>query len=128
MKHLRHPVVRLDLGGAGVESEPEALHERFGDPRPVEIGARKQVRVVVAGRAVHLSQYRDAGEQIALALEPGGEDRHFLAEGGGARRLPVGARQHGTGRVPVGENAQRLDQLADGRQQHPARASSSISA
>jgi fumarate hydratase class II len=88
-------VVGLDLGGERVGFEPKAGEEARCPFRPGDVGTDETVGVVVADRAAELGAERSAFEPCAGVAEAGGEDGPLLAEGGGARRLAVGAREHG---------------------------------
>jgi hypothetical protein len=49
---LAYPVVRFDLGGVFVEDQPLRFDEAAADRRPVDLGERRDMRVVVANGAI----------------------------------------------------------------------------
>ena len=92
---LRLPVVGLDLGGQGIPREPQAGHERAGDPRPVRVRCGGGVGREGSGGAVELAQELGAGHALHLTVQTVREHRELLAQGGGCGGLAVRAREHG---------------------------------
>ena len=119
VEQLGEPVVRLDLRRVGVELEAQALDEAPAEALPVEGRISHQVGVVVADRAVDFPEDCDAGNALARAAQAVREIGQLLAQSGGRRRLPVGARQHRQRGVPAGKLAQRGDDPVELRQHHP---------
>src|SRR5574343_855743 len=85
---------------------------------PVELGVGRQVGVVVAHSAVELGGQLDTGDGLAGTAQAIHHVGHFLAQGGGAGGLAVGAGQHGQIGQVVGQLDQASDDLVQGRQQH----------
>ncbi len=77
---LGDAVVRFDLGGVGVEHQPEAGNETLGEAGPIDFRVGAEVRVVVADRAIDLADDGDPGKPVALAFEPGDDVGDFLAD------------------------------------------------
>ncbi len=92
---LGDPVVGFDLGGERVRFKPETGEEAGRPLGPIHLGADETVGVVVADGAAEFGAEGGAFEAGTGVAQSGGEDGPLLAEGGRARRLPVGARQHG---------------------------------
>ena len=112
------PVVRLDLRGVFIPREALRFDEAAAHRRPVDLGQRGDMRVVVADRAVPLAEDLDLVEARARAAQARDDVGEFLAERGGARGLAVGARQHRQRGVFVREAAQLLDELFELGRQH----------
>ena len=119
---LADPVVRLDLRGVFVPGEPLRFDEAAADRRPVDLGQRGDMRVVVADGAVPLGEDLHLVEARARAPQPRHHVGEFLAERGGTRGLAVGARQHRQRGVLVREVAQAFDDLFELAGQQRARA------
>ena len=108
----------LDLDGVGIEAQAERFDHLPREGRPVDLRAGRQMRVVVAHRAVHLGEDRHLGQALQRALEPCHHIGQFLAQRGGRGRLAVGAREHGRIGERVGHLAQPVDQPPPCRQQY----------
>ena len=119
VEHLGHIVMRLDLYGVRIKGQSQAfLYDFLREGRPVDFRVGRQVRIVVADRAVHLRQYfhiRNARRRAAQARHHIG---HFLAQRGRAGRLAMGARHHGRRRMFMRQVGQPVDQRLQGGQQH----------
>ncbi|CAM2144420.1 Glutathione s-transferase protein [Paraburkholderia tropica] len=119
VEQFGHVVVRLDLDRVRVEREFQALfddvlRERF----PVEFRIRREVRVEVADRAVHLAEQFDLLDARDCARETGGDVGDFLAERRRARGLTVRAREHRLVGLCVRERHEALMHRAQRRQDH----------
>ncbi|MNV58059.1 hypothetical protein D3C71_1504180 [compost metagenome] len=104
--------MRLDLDRVGLEGQAQA--QRFGrfddllaEGFPVKLRPGGQVGVVVAHGAVHLAHDLDGGDLLAGRLQAHHHVGHFLAHGGGAGGLAVGAAEHGH----VGKGVRHFAQL-----------------
>ena len=118
-EQLREPVVGLDLGGVRIELEPQLLFDETPrEVRPVHLRVRRQMSVVVAGRAVHLGEDGLAGDLGALPVEAGDHVRDLLPHGRRRGGLTVGAGEHRGVRVPVGEGPERRRERVDGGEEH----------
>src|SRR5690554_2914128 len=96
IEQLGDVVVGLDLGGVGVEGQPQAVFdEAAGVGLPVNLGVGGQVGVVVAHRAVDLAQQRHALHLGNLPLQAVHHVGHLLAQSGGGGGLAVGTGEHG---------------------------------
>ena len=122
IEQLGDVVVRLDLGSVRVEGQPEALDEGFGVGRPVDGRIGGQVGVVVAHGTVDLAEHLDAFDLRQLTTQTRSDVGHFLAEGGRAGRLAMGARQHRLFGVLVGQRDDRFGHFTHLRQQHVVQA------
>src|SRR3546814_4556725 len=80
---LGHAVVRLDLGGVGIEVQVQRLDEAPRERGPVHVRVGRDVGVVVAHGAVDLAAERYRGQTLALALKARDDVGDFLADGGG---------------------------------------------
>ena len=95
VEQLGDPVVRLDLDRVRVERQAQALlDDAAREGLPVEIGVGREVRVVVADRAVHLGQRLHRGDARARRGQPCRDVGDLLAHRGRARGLAVRAREH----------------------------------
>ena len=127
VKQLGHVVVRLDLDAVGLKAQAQAqglgrLDHTLGKGFPVKIGPGRQVRVVVAHGAVHLAQDFDVGDFFNGRLQAHHHVGNFLAHGGGAGGLAVGAAEHGHVGKSMGHVAQLEHQAVElGQQHHVAR-------
>jgi hypothetical protein len=86
-------VVRLDLRGVGVPVEPERGHEARAFASQSTVGIGRQMRVVVADRAVDLAEQAHAGDLPALAVQAIGDVRELLAHRRRRGGLAVRARE-----------------------------------
>ncbi len=121
VEQLGHRVVRLDLGRVGVEGQPQPLLDDVaGEALPVEVGPGRQVRVVVADRAVHLGQQPHAVDALARRDQAGDDVGELLADRRRACRLAVRAREHRLPGVGLRQAAQALDHGVERGQQHLA--------
>ena len=115
--------MRLDLDRIGLKGQAQA--QRFGrlddlpaEGFPVEVGPGAQVGVVVADGAVHLAHELDGRNALARAGQAHDHVAQFLADGGRARGLAVGAAEHGHVGELVRHLAQAGDHLVQRGQQH----------
>ncbi len=119
IEQLGDVVMRLDLGGVGIQSQAEVVFDegtRIGFPIDVRVGG--QVSVVVAHGAVDLAQRADGGDLLDLALQAIDHVGQFLAQTGGGGGLTVGPRQHGHVGEAMGQHADLAGDLAHQWQQH----------
>ena len=110
-------VVRFDLGGEGVEGEPQAFHKAACEGFPVHVWVGGQVGIVVPHGAIDFAEQFHGGELVALALQASDYVGHFLPHGGGGGGLTMGARQHRLVSLGVGLFADGADYLVHFRQQ-----------
>ncbi|MNX71669.1 hypothetical protein D3C86_1029940 [compost metagenome] len=110
------PVVGLDLGGDQVGHQVQLRDEVAGEGEPVELRVGRHQRPEGPGGAVELAVQAEVLEGRDLAFEARQEDRELLAHGGGARRLPVGAREHGDGLGALRQADQGREHLAERRE------------
>jgi hypothetical protein len=62
--------MRLDLRGVGIRLKPERFDERGAEGRPVDLRQRRDMRIEIADRAVHLAEMaRRARCRTLLALQ-----------------------------------------------------------
>jgi len=80
--------VRLDLGRQRVGLQAERSHEARAEERPVDRRKRRDVGVEITHRAIQLTENRDAGKTLALALEPGRDIREFFPHRRGVAVCP----------------------------------------
>ena len=90
----RDPVVRLDLRREAVLPEPERLDHLARKLLPVGLRIRREMRVEVAYRAVHLGGHDEAVDLRRLAPEARNDDGELLAHGRRRRGLAVRVREH----------------------------------
>lgn len=111
MEEFRDVVVRLDLGGIGVESEAEGLDECAADRRPIGLRIRRQVRVVVADGTIHFAEERRVRHLIALPRQACDHVSEFLADSRRRGGLAVRPREH---RLPH-ERPRQIDEITNER-------------
>ena len=124
IEQLGHVVVRLDLDAVGLEGEAQAqrrrrLHHLAAEGLPVELGPGRQVRVVVAHRAVHLAQQLRRRRCCSRALASRTATLAIsLPTVVGLAVWPCVRESIGTAANSVRHVAQGGDQAVDGRQHH----------
>ena len=97
VEQLGQSIVRFDLDGVRIKFQAQPLDETARKAFPVKIRIRRQMRVVIADRAVDFAQQADARDAAARAIEPGDDVGDFLAERRRRGRLPMGTRHHRQG-------------------------------
>ena len=117
IEQLGHVIVGFYLGGVGVPLQSQGGDKLLGIGLPVDVRVGAEVSIVVAHRAIDLAEVLHALKLAHLPLQARDDVGYFLAHGGGAGGLAVGARQHRGGGALVGERDQGVDNLAHRRQQ-----------
>ncbi len=96
VEELGDVIMRLDLGGVGVEGQPQCvLDEAAGIGLPVHLRVGGQVGVVVTDGTIDLAQQRYCLDLGDLTLQSIHHVGHLLAQCGRGSRLAVGTGQHG---------------------------------
>ncbi len=67
--------------------------------------------VVIAAGAIDFRQQRNSCNLVLLPAQAGDHIEQFFAQGGGGRRLPMGAGQHRNVAVPLSKFRYRVNQF-----------------
>mmetsp|Transcript_19257 Transcript_19257/g.50660 ORF Transcript_19257/g.50660 Transcript_19257/m.50660 type:complete len:553 (-) Transcript_19257:11-1669(-) len=107
VEELGDKVVRLDLRDVRVPREPERRHKLLRELRPVDVGARDDVRLVRAGRARNLAQDGHGLDGGGLRAQPVHDVGELFADRRRRRGLAVRVREH----RHLGELVRHRDEL-----------------
>ncbi len=122
VKILGQIVMWLNLGGIGIPLQPQAIDKFTCKGRPVHLGIGHDMSVVIARSAVDLAQQRHLGQLHPLTAQTTCHIGHFLPQGRRGRRLTMGARHHGPGRMSMSQSLNGIHKLIhQGEQQLIAR-------
>ena len=119
IEHFCHVVMRFDLDGVRVVHQTQTLLDHsFGEAFPVMLRIGRQVRIVVADRAIHFAEDFDFGDTVCSAAQTGNHVGQFFTQRARAGWLTVCAGKHRYFCIQMCQFRQFADQFVQRRQHH----------